>query len=251
MKIIRILIALSSALLFSHSHAQSTTIAVASNMKDAFAAIQTEFKSNHAGDFRVVYGSSGNITTQILNGAPFSLFISGDESYPLELFKRKVALDEGKVYAIGKIALLSNTSKGIALGTSKAAIANAIQKANKIAIAKPELAPYGKAAIDYLKAEGLWDTAKTKLVYGDNISVASMYVASGAADIGFTALSLALSPDIAKETQYLVLSPTSYEPIKQRMILLKNPPPVATALYQFMQSPKARSILQSYGYQTP
>ena len=251
MKITRLLIALSSALLFSHSHAQSTTIAVASNMKDAFAAIQTEFKSNHAGDFRVVYGSSGNITAQILNGAPFSLFISGDESYPLELFKRKVALDEGQVYAIGKIALLSNRSKGIALGTSKPAIANAIQKANKIAIAKPELAPYGKAAVDYLKAEGLWDTAKTKLVYGDNISVASMYVASGAADIGFTALSLALSPDIAKETQYLVLSPISYEPIKQRMILLKNPPPIATALYQFMQSPKARSILQSYGYQIP
>lgn len=251
MRLINTILSIAFLCFTSGVHAQTTTIAVASNMKDAFAAIQTEFKSNHAGDFRVVYGSSGNITTQILNGAPFSLFISADEAYPLELFKRKVALDEGQVYAIGKIALLSNTSKGIALGTSKATIANAIQKANKIAIAKPELAPYGKAAIDYLKAEGLWDTAKTKLVYGDNISVASMYVASGAADIGFTALSLALSPDIAKETQYLILSPTSYEPIKQRMILLKNPPPVATALYQFMQSPKARSILQSYGYQIP
>jgi molybdate transport system substrate-binding protein len=251
MNIIRLLVALSLALLFSNSHAQITTIAVASNMKDAFIAIQHEFKKNNKADFRVVYGSSGNISAQILNGAPFSLFISADEAYPLELFKRKVALDEGQVYAIGEIALLINTSKGIALSTSKASIANAIQKANKIAIAKPELAPYGKAAVDYLKAEGLWDKAKNKLVYGDNISVASMYVASGAADIGITALSLALSPDIAKETQYLALNPASYEPIKQRMILLKNPPPTATALYQFMQSPKAQAILRTFGYQIP
>ena len=78
-----------------------------------------------------------------------------------------------------------------------------------------------------------------------------MYVASGAADIGITALSLALSPDIAKETQYLALNPASYEPIKQRMILLKNPPPTATALYQFMQSPKAQAILRTFGYQIP
>jgi len=251
MNIIRLLVALSLALLFSNSHAQITTIAVASNMKDAFMAIEHEFKISNKADFRVVYGSSGNITAQILNGAPFSLFISADESYPLELFKRKVASDKGRVYAIGKIALLSNTSKGIALGTSKADIANAIQKANKIAIAKPELAPYGKAAVDYLKAQGLWDAAKQKLVYGDNISIASMYVASGAADIGFTALSLALSPEIAKKTQYLALNPTSYEPIQQRMILLQNPTPVATALYQFMQSPKAQAILRSNGYQIP
>jgi molybdate transport system substrate-binding protein len=93
--------------------------------------------------------------------------------------------------------------------------------------------------------------AKDKLVYGDNISIATMYVATGAADIGFTALSLALSPEIAKETKHLVLNPALYEPIKQRMVLMKNPPPNAVALYQFMQSPKAQSILRSFGYQIP
>jgi molybdate transport system substrate-binding protein len=160
-------------------------------------------------------------------------------------------VDEGKVYAIGKIALLSKKSNGITLGNSKADLTKAFKQANKIAIAKPELAPYGKAAIDYLKAEGLWDLAKDKLVYGDNISVATMYVASGAADIGFTALSLALSPGIAKETQHLVLNPALYEPIKQRMVLMRNPPPDAVALYQFMQSPKAQAILRRFGYQLP
>ena len=235
-------------LLCTVSQAQVSTIAVAANMKDAFIAIQNEFKANNKADFRVVYGSSGNIAAQILNGAPFSLFISADESYPLELVKRKMTVDEGKVYAIGRIAIISKTSKGISLGDSKAELAKALKSANKIAIAKPELAPYGKAAVDYLKAEGLWDLAKDKLVYGDNISIATMYVASGAADIGFTALSLALSPGIAKETQHLVLNPALYEPIQQRMVLMKNAPRDAVALYQFMQSPKAQSILRSFGY---
>jgi molybdate transport system substrate-binding protein len=233
------------------AQAQVSTIAVAANMKDAFLAIEKEFKADNKADFRVVYGSSGNITAQILNGAPFSLFISADESYPLELFKRKMTRDEGRVYAIGKIALLSKKSKGIALGSSKAELMKAIKQANKIAIAKPELAPYGKAAMDYLKAEGLWDLAKDKLVYGDNISMATMYVASGSADIGFTALSLALAPGVAKETDYLVLNPALYEPIQQRMVLMKNASQDAIALYQFMQSPKAEAILRTFGYQIP
>jgi molybdate transport system substrate-binding protein len=144
--------------------------------------------------------------------------------------------------------LLSKKSSGVSLGSSKADLMKVIKQANKIAIAKPELAPYGKAAVDYLKAEGLWELAKDKLVYGDNISMPTMYVASGSADIGFTALSLALAPGIAKETEHLVLNPALYEPIRQRMVLMKNPPRDAVALYQFMQSPKAQSILRSFGY---
>jgi molybdate transport system substrate-binding protein len=251
MALIKSILSLLFVTFFTAAHAQASTIAVAANMKDAFLTIQNEFKADNKADFRVVYGSSGNITAQILNGAPFSLFISADESYPLELAKRKMTADEGKVYAVGKIALLSKKSKGIVLGNSKAELTKAIKQANKIAIAKPELAPYGKAAVDYLKAEGLWDLAKDKLVYGDNISIATMYVASGAADLGFTALSLALAPGIAKETQHLVLNPALYEPIRQRMVLMKNAPRDAVALYHFMQSPKAQAVLRKFGYQIP
>ena len=251
MALIKSILSLLFITFFTGAHAQVSTIAVAANMKDAFLAIQNEFKADNKADFRVVYGSSGNITAQILNGAPFSLFISADESYPLELVKRKMTADEGKVYAIGKIALISKKSKGIVLGNSKAELTKAIKQANKIAIAKPELAPYGKAAVDYLKAEGLWDLAKDKLVYSDNISMATMYVASGSADLGFTALSLALAPGIAKETQHLILNPALYEPIRQRMVLMKNAPQDAIALYRFMQSAKAQAILRSFGYQIP
>jgi molybdate transport system substrate-binding protein len=137
------------------------------------------------------------------------------------------------------------------LATDKADLIRAINKANKIAIAKPELAPYGKAAIEYLKAEGLWDIAKDKLIYGDNIGIATMYVVTGAADLGFTALSLAKSAEVAKETNFIMLNQKLYEPIRQRMVLIRGAPPEAIALYQFMQSTQAKSILQKYGYSTP
>jgi len=231
--------------------AQVPTIAVAANMKDAFLEIITAFKPTGKSKMRVVYGSSGNLATQMMNGAPFSLLIAADEHFPLEQYKNGKAVDEGMVYAIGKLAIIAKKSSGIQLLDNKTEISTAIQVANKISIAKPELAPYGKAAVEYLKAEGLWDLAKNKLVYADNVGVATTYVVSGAADIGFTALSLAKSPEVAKETNFLLLNAKLYEPIKQRMVLIKGAPQEVVDLYRFMQTPQAKTILQKYGYTTP
>ena len=243
---------LSFLLFFSQSiFAQQTTVAVAANMKDAFAEINAAYKAAGNSDIRIVYGSSGNFTAQIMNGAPFNLFISADEHFPIELSKKGKTIDEGVVYAIGKLAIISKNSARMSLANDKTELMRAINKANKIAIAKPELAPYGKAAIEYLKAEGLWDIAKDKLIYGDNIGIATMYVVTGAADLGFTALSLAKSAEVAKETHFILVNSKLYEPIKQRMVLIKGAPQEATTLYRFMQSPAAKSILQKYGYSTP
>jgi len=220
-------------------------------MKDAFSQINAAFKAAGNPDIRVVFGSSGNLTAQIMNGAPFNLIISADERFPIELYKQGKAIDEGVVYAIGRLAFISKNSVGMNLIDEKDGLVRAIKKANKIAIAKPELAPYGKAAIEYLKAEGLWDIAKDKLIYGDNIGIATMYVVTGAADLGFTAFSLARSADIAKETSFILVNSKLYEPIKQRMVLIKGAPREAAALYQFMQSSQAKLILQKYGYSTP
>ena len=248
----RLLTFLATFFIFSGSvFAQVTTVAVAANMKDAFAEIATAFRAAGKPEMRVVYGSSGNFATQIMNGAPFNLFIAADEHFPLELYKNSKTVDEGVVYAIGKLAIIAKNSSGVTLLDSKVEIASAIKRANKIAIAKPELAPYGKAAVEYLKAEGLWDLAKDKLVYGDNIGVATTYVVTGAADIGFTALSLAKSSEVSKETKFLLLNSKMYEPIKQRMVLIKGAPQEASDLYRFMQGPQAKAILQKYGYNTP
>ena len=249
---IRPIFLFASLLLFANLvFAQGATVAVAANMKDAFIEIATAFGASGKPEFRVVYGSSGNFATQIMNGAPFSLFIAADEQFPLELFRNDRTIDEGVIYAIGKLAIITKNSSGIRLLDSKADIAKAISKANKIAIAKPELAPYGRAAIEYLKAEGLWDLAKDKLVYADNIGAATTYVMSGAVDIGFTALSLAKSSEVAKQTSLLLVDTRLYEPIKQRMVLIKGAPQESVSLYRFIQGPQAKSILQRYGYTTP
>jgi molybdate transport system substrate-binding protein len=183
-----------------------------------------------------------------MNGAPFHLFISADEQYPLELFKKGKTVNEGSVYAIGKLALIANKGKGIALDDSKGKMADAIKKANKIALAKPELAPYGRASVEYLKANNLWGLANSKIVYADNIAMAAMFVTTGSADIGFTALSIAKSPVVARQISSVELN-DGYQPIKQRMVLIKNPTPDAIRLYEFMQAPKAKEILMAHGYQ--
>ena len=228
--------------------AQSATVAVAANMKDAFTEIQAAFDSDNKSDLKVIYGSSGNFARQIMNGAPFDLLISADEQFPLMLFKNGKTLDAGTVYAIGKIVLIAKKSSGIALTSNPSDLKNTLSKVNKIAIAKPEIAPYGDAALEYMKAEGIWELAKDKLVYADNISMATMFVSSGAADIGFSALSLAKSPVIAKEMNFLVLNQSLYQPIQQRMVLMKKAPASAMSLYRFMQSEQAKAILLKYGY---
>jgi len=247
---------LSFWLLLNHPiAAQTTSVAVAANMKDALTAINSAFIASGKPELRIVYGSSGNFASQIMNGAPFNLLISADENYPLELFKNGKTVDAGKVYSVGRLAMLTKNSSGIKFNPDakqdKAELARVISKANKIAIAKPELAPYGRAAVEYLKAIGLWELAKDKLVYADNVGMATMYVSTGGADLGFTALSLAKSPEIAKDTSYVELDRALYEPIKQRMVLIKGASLEANDLYQFMQSPKAKQILTQYGYGLP
>jgi molybdate transport system substrate-binding protein len=233
------------------AQAQTTSIAVAANMKDTFLEINAAFRLTGKPNPKVIYGSSGNFTAQIMNGAPFNLLISADERFPLELYRNRKTVDEGKVYAIGKLVMFTKNSSGIKLSSDKADLIKAITSANKVSIAKPELAPYGRAAVEYMKAEGLWDLAKDKLVYGDNISVATMFVSSGAADIGFTALSLVKSPELAKDTNYILADDKRYDPIKQRMVLMKGAPQEAVDLYQFMQTTQVKNILLKYGYTVP
>ena len=252
MKLLRTHLFLVPFLFFANlACAQTAIVAVAANMKDAFNEINTAFKAAGNPEMKIVYGSSGNLATQIINGAPFSLFISADEQFPLELYKKGKTLDEGVVYANGQLAMITKKSGATQFIDSKTELSKAIHQANKIAIAKPQLAPYGRAAVEYLKAEGLWDIAKDKLIYGDNVGITSMYVVTGAADLGFTALSLASSAELTKDTNFVVLSQKLYEPIRQRMVLIKGALPPATMLYQFMQGTQAKLILRKYGYNTP
>jgi molybdate transport system substrate-binding protein len=235
----------------SLASAQQATVVVAANMKPAMDEIYQQYKIAGGQDLRIIYGSSGNFARQIQQGAPFNLFVSADESFPMALHRQGLTVDEGKVYAIGRLALIAHKSRKMKLSLNSAELKKVIDDTNKITIAKPDMAPYGKAAIDFLNALGLYESAKNKIVFGESISSATMFVTSGSASIGLTAYSLAKSKEVAQVADHLLIPENLHEPIKQRMVLLKNPPKSIVDFYTHLQSPKAKDVLRSYGYSTP
>lgn len=232
-------------------NAQQATVVVAANMKPAMDEIYQQYKTAGGQDLRIIYGSSGNFARQIQQGAPFNLFVSADENFPLSLHRQGLTVDEGKVYAIGRLALIAHKSRNMKLSLNPAELKKVIDDTNKIAIAKPDLAPYGKAAIDFLNSLGLYESAKNKIVFGENISSATMFVTSGSAGLGLTAYSLAKSKEVMQTADHLLIPENLHEPIKQRMVLLKSPPKPIMDFYTHLQSPKAKDVLRAHGYSTP
>ena len=231
--------------------ANPPSVVVAANMKPAMDEIYHEYKQSTGQTLRIIYGSSGNLTRQIQQGAPFHLFVSADESYPLILSQQGLTVDQGKVYAIGRLALIVHANRKIPLSFNQSNLKKIIQDANRVAVAKPELAPYGKAAIEFLVKMQLKEIAKNKFVYAENISSATTYVSSGAADIGFTAYSLAQSKELAGKVDYLLIPHHLHQPIRQRMVLIKHAPQEVVQFYNFLQNEKARRIIQAHGYSLP
>jgi molybdate transport system substrate-binding protein len=237
----------------SLSFAQPVTVAVASNLKPAFEEIFKGFKQTYpqAQNIRIVYGSSGNLASQMKHGAPYDLFISADESYPLRLLDAGLTRDRGVIYAIGHLALITNTAAGLNLSSDPESIKALLKSAQKIAIANPDLAPYGKASVQYLQAMKLWGDLQDRLIFAENISIATVYVSTGAVKVGITALSLAKSPELSTKIQYVALPDSLYAPIQQRMVLKREPAPSAVALYDYLQGAVAKQILVNYGYSIP
>ncbi len=247
----KIFLSLATVFFVSLVNAQQATVVVASNMKPAMEEIYQQYKMAGGQDLRIIYGSSGNFARQIQQGAPFNLFVSADESFPKALHRQGLTVDEGKVYAIGRLALIAHKSRKIKLSLNPVELKKIIEDTNKIAIAKPDTAPYGKAAIDFLNALGLYELAKNKIVLGENISSATMFVTAGSAGIGLTAYSLAKSKEVAQITDHLLIPENFHEPIKQRMVLLKNPPKPVVDFYAHLQSAKAKDVLRLHGYTAP
>lgn len=239
--------------LSSVSYAQSVTVAVASNLKPAFEEIFKGFQQSNpqSKNVRIVYGSSGNLASQMKNGAPYELFISADETYPLRLVEVGLTRDHGVVYALGHLALIANDTKGLRLSSDAESIQSLLRGAKKIAIANPDLAPYGRASVQYLQSIGLWNELQSRVIFAENISIAAVYVSTGAAKVGITALSLAKSSELSQQIQYIALPDHLYAPIKQRMVLKRDPAPIAVALYDYLQNPVSKQILRNHGYSVP
>jgi len=234
---------------FKQTNDAKLTMAVAANMQYAFDALRTDYIAYKGVAVNSIIGSSGKLTQQITEGAPFDIFISADTKYPQTLYQSKLTSDTPKIYANGVLVLWS-TKDGIKpTADLKLLLADNIKA---IAIANPKTAPYGVAAEEILKNYNLFDKVQPKIVYGESITQTSQYIATGAADIGFTAKAIVLSDEMKGKGSWVELDGTRYSPISQAAVITKygqqNHQKDAEDFYNYLYSARAKKILVQFGY---
>jgi molybdate transport system substrate-binding protein len=211
-----------------------------------------QFERQTGTKVNVTYGSSGNFLAQIQNGAPFDLFFSADMDYPRKLDATGLA-EHGTLceYAIGRIVIWTSADADVDVARGKWA-ALLKPEVRKIAIANPDHAPYGRAAVAALKNAGIYERVKSKLVYGENISQAAQFVQSGNAQAGIIARSLAISPGM-KDGKRWEIPFDEYSPLEQGAVLLasgKNKEQ-ARQFLDLVKSAAGRATLEKFGFAVP
>ncbi len=248
MKIFIITAVFISTLLYS----SSINIAVASNVSYSINNLIKEFnKSNPDIKVKVVLGSSGKLTAQISNGAPFDILMSANMKYPNALYESKIAVTKPIVYARGSLVIISrntlNANKGLELLRDK--------KIRRIAVANPKTAPYGIATKEALVNAGLYTSLKSKFVYGESVSQTLSYAIT-AADLGFIAKSSLFSPHMKKYKKginWIDIDEKFYTPINQGVVIVKHGDnnPNVRKFYDFLLSENAKSLFKKFGYIAP
>lgn len=245
----RICFLFTAAMLYSVACvAQVVRVAAAANLQSVIPVLQADFKKKTGADIEPIVGSSGKLVAQIKNGAPFDVFLSADMSLPESLYKEGFSAKAPVVYALGNLIICS--SKNIGFERWERVLLT--PKIKKVAIANPAIAPYGAAAEQLLKKKGIRANINSKVVYGESISQVNTYITTGVADIGFTTLALVKDPANKAKLYWKVIDPTSYAPIQQGAVVLKNAANNLNAekFYRYILSADAKRIFEQYGYRT-
>lgn len=232
--------------------AQTLRIAAASDLQFAMNDLARRYEKVSGTRVAVSYGSSGNFRAQIENGAPFDLFFSADLDYPKRLIAEGFAVGGSFcVYARGRLVLWAPAGTNLELGRRGLA-ALKDRRIQKIAVANPEHAPYGRAAREALEKAGIYDEVKTKLVFGENISQAAQFAQSGSAQVGILALSLTFAESMKGGERWEVPADL-YAPVEQAAVVLEasRNKAAAEAFLEFVKSTPAQELLAQYGFTTP
>jgi molybdate transport system substrate-binding protein len=193
------------------------------------------------------------LTRQILDGAPFEMFLAADEEFPNKLTAARLTRDEGVVYALGRLVLFAPTGSPLTVDEDLDGLARLVNSGgvNRFAIANPDVAPYGQAAAAVLRKHGLWNAIRPRLVLGDTIAQAAQFATTGNVVGGLIAYSLVLGPGFASRGTYAVIPDGDHPPLRQRMVLLKQASQPVTRFYEYVQTDAARAILRKHGYGVP
>ncbi|MDH4394815.1 MAG: molybdate ABC transporter substrate-binding protein [Limnobacter sp.] len=229
------------------------TVAAASDLKFALEEIAVAFEHQSGKKPRLIFGSSGQFYTQIMQGAPFHLYLSADEVYVTKLHVAGKTVDQGKLYGMGRIGIFVPHRSPVKADPNLDDLAKALidGRLNKFAIANPEHAPYGDRAMQALQHKGIWGQIKSKLVYGENITQAAQFAQSGSTQGGIIALSLAKAPAFAQQGQFALIPEGWHTPLAQRMVLIKNAPSDAHLFYTYLGTEPAQVIFKKYGFELP
>jgi molybdate transport system substrate-binding protein len=245
MKRIKILLAV-CLFLTNAVFAQNLKVAVAANLQSVIKVLQKDFKQKTGIEIEPIVGSSGNLSAQVRNGAPYDVFLSADMSFPDALFKEGFSAKKPVVYAQGSLIICSTQD----IGFENWERLLMTERIKKIAIANPKIAPYGKAAEETLKDKGVLSDVQSKIVYGESISQVNTYITTGVAEVGFTTQALVKDPANKTQLYWKVIDPKTYAPIEQGMVILKHADGNADAqkFYEYVLSPAARAIFKEFGY---
>jgi molybdate transport system substrate-binding protein len=226
-------------------------VAAAADLKFALDEAAAEFTARNPGTkVAVTYGSSGTLYAQLVNGAPFDLFLSADIEYPRKLVDQGRAVKGTEfVYAVGHLVVWVPNKSGLDL--DRLGLAAVTDPAvHKVALANPKTAPYGRAAEAALKSRQLYDPARDKLVFAESVAQAAQFAESGAADVGLVALSLAASPAMRDKGRYWPVPLDAYPRLHQGGVILTGAkdPAAAESLRDFLTGPNGRAVLKRYGF---
>jgi molybdate transport system substrate-binding protein len=222
-------------------------VAAASDLQFAFGEIGPLFEAETGQPVIFTFGSTGNLTTQIENGAPFDILAAANVAFVDRLTAQGLTIPETQqLYAQGRIVLVVNRQAGMQATTMDDLLDPAI---TRIAIANPEHAPYGMAAREALQSAGVWEAVQEKLILGENVSQTLQFVQTGNAPVGIVALSIADVPEVSGT----LLPDDLHEPINQALAVIKNRPreDAARAFIDFVNSPTGREIMKRYGFLLP
>jgi molybdate transport system substrate-binding protein len=228
-------------------------VAAASDLKFALEEVAEQFRASTQRELKLVFGSSGNFYRQIEQGAPFQIFLSADEDFVFKLAAAGRVEDRGQLYATGRIVLYAPHGSALKLDPRLAGLNAAVSSGQirRFAIANPEHAPYGRAAEQALRKVGVWDSLRSRLILGENVSQAAQFASGGSAEGGIFAYSLALSSALSNRGRYVLIAEDMHQPLHQRMALVKGAGDTARAFYRYMQEPAARSVFRRYGFALP
>lgn len=228
--------------------ADQVTVAVAANFLETLEHLKIEFEKSYDHDLRIVVGSTGKLYAQIVNGAPYDVFLSADQERPRLLSEAGFAAPDTQfTYVVGKLILWSaDPDRDMKDGAQMLAA----QSFRKLAMPNPQLAPYGAAAQQVLEKLGLWQALQSRIVTGENVGQTFGFVASGNAEIGFVSLSSYLSLGNQKRGVFWAPDRQSHAPIRQDGVILRRSEknPAARAFMTFLQSRAAEPVLQRFGY---